>query len=153
MDRDVPKKLEMAVRVRDFCRAHPLADANHASVLGRLDESIARMETLAAQQVGGFLSKRSSTARRREIRRRLRDGLLRHLVTIAGSAAQEKPELVEKFQLPASQATNKLFRAVARKMLEQGQAEQELLERSTAARRAQGRHPGLPVRSRCVATC
>jgi hypothetical protein len=117
----------MAVRVRDFCRAHPSADANHASVLGRLDETISRMEVLIAQQVGGFLSRRSSTLRRRDVRRRLHGGLLRHLVTIAGSAAEEKAELVEKFQLPSSNASHKLFRTVARKMLEQGQAEKELL--------------------------
>jgi hypothetical protein len=117
----------MAVRVRDFCRAHPSADANHASVLGRLDETISRMEVLIEQQVGGFLSRRSSTLRRRDVRRRLHGGMLRHLVTIAGSAAEEKAELVEKFQLPSSNASHKLFRTVARKMLEQGQAEKELL--------------------------
>jgi hypothetical protein len=36
-----------------------LGGANHASVLGRLDETIGRMEILAAQQVGSVLSKRS----------------------------------------------------------------------------------------------
>ena len=117
----------MAVRVRDFCRAHPSTDANHASVLGRLDEAIGRMEVLVAQQVGGFLSKRSSVLRRKELRRRLNGGLLRHLVTIAGSAAEEKPELVEKYRLPSGNASNKLFRTVARKMLDQGVAEKELL--------------------------
>ena len=117
----------MAVRVRDFYRAHPSADANHASVLGRLDEAIGRMEVLVAQQVGGVLSKRSSVLRRKDLRRRLNGGLLRHLVTIAGSAAEEKPELVEKYRLPSGNASNKLFRTVARKMLDQGVAEKELL--------------------------
>ena len=117
----------MAVRVRDFCRAHPPADANHASVPGRLEETIGRMEALMEQQVGGFLSKRSSVVRRKELRRRLYHGLLRHLVTIAGSAAREKPELGERFELPSPNASHKLFRTVARRMLEQGQAERELL--------------------------
>jgi hypothetical protein len=127
MDRQVRRKLEMAVRVRDFCRAHPSADANHASVIARIDEAIARMEVLVEQQVGGFLSKHSSVVRRKDLRRRLYHGLLRHLVTIAGSAAEEKPELLEKFELPSSSASHKLFRTIARKMLEQGQAEKELL--------------------------
>src|SRR5262245_3914338 len=127
MAREVRRKLEMAVRVRDFFRAHPSADANHASVLGRLDRTIGRMEGLMEQQVGGFLSKRSSVVRRQDLRRRLHGGLLRHLVTIAGSAAEEKPELLEKFELPASNASHQLFRTVARQMLEQGQAEKELL--------------------------
>jgi hypothetical protein len=119
--------MEMAVRVRDFSRTHPSADASHASVLGRLEETISRMEELAGQQVGGFLSKHSSTVRRKDIRRRLRGGLLRHLVTVARDAALEKPELEEKFKLPEITASNKTFQTVARKMLEQGKAEQELL--------------------------
>ena len=117
----------MAVRVRDFCRAHPSPDANHASVLARLEETVSRMEVLLEQQVGGFLFKRSSVVRRKDLRRRLYHGLLRHLVTIAGSAAEERPQLLETFELPSTSASNKLFRTVARKMLEQGQAEKELL--------------------------
>jgi hypothetical protein len=127
MNRLVRRKLEMAVRVRDFSITHPSADARHASVLERLKAAIDRMEELGGQQVGGFLSKHSSTVRRKDIRRRLRDGLLRHLVTVAESAAVEKPELREMFQLPAANASNKAFRTVAGKMLEQGQADKELL--------------------------
>lgn len=117
----------MAGRASKFCHAHPLADPNHALVLGQLDETIGRMDVLMEQQVGGFLSKRSSVVRRTELRRRLYHGLLRHLVTVAGGAAREKPELREKFELPSLNASHKLFRTVARKMLEQGQAEKELL--------------------------
>ena len=51
----------MAVRVRDYSRAHPSADASYASVLSRLESRITRMEELAGQQQGGFLSKHSST--------------------------------------------------------------------------------------------
>src|SRR6185295_7247405 len=126
MNRLVRRKLEMAVRVRDFSIAHPSADASHASVLERLKAGIDRMEELGGQEVGGFLSKHSSTLRRKDIMRRLRDGLLRHLVTVAGSAAEEKPELAKEFQLPLINASNKEFRTVAAKMLEQGQAEKAL---------------------------
>jgi hypothetical protein len=49
----------MAVSVRDFSRAHPSADASYASVLNRLEASITRMEELAGQQQGGYLSKHS----------------------------------------------------------------------------------------------
>src|SRR5918992_2144740 len=64
MNRTVRRKLEMAVRVRDFSSAHPSTDANYAPVLARLEERIVRMETLAKQQEGGFLAKRSSVVRR-----------------------------------------------------------------------------------------
>jgi hypothetical protein len=64
--------------------------------------------------------------RRQGLRRRLHGGLLRHLVTIARDAAGENPALAEMFQLPASNATHKAFQTLARKMLEQGQAQKEL---------------------------
>ncbi len=51
----------MAVHARDFNRTHPSADANHASVLAKLEETITQMEALAAQQVTGVVSKGSST--------------------------------------------------------------------------------------------
>jgi hypothetical protein len=117
----------MAGRASKFCHAHSFTDPNHVLVLDRLDGTIVRIDVLMEQQVGGFLSKRSSVARRTELRRRLYNGLLRHLVTVAGSAALEKPEMLEKFELPPLNASNKLFRTVARKMLEQGKVEQELL--------------------------
>jgi hypothetical protein len=117
----------MAVRVRDFSRTHPSADASYASVLGRLESAITRMEELAGQQQGGYLSKHSSTVRRKDLRRRLHSGLLRHLVTIAADAASENPALTEMFQLPKANATNKAFQTLARKMLEQGQAQKDLL--------------------------
>lgn len=77
MNRIVRRRLEMAVRVRDFSRAHPSADANYAPLLGQLEERIARMEGLAKQQQGGFLAAHASTVRRRALRRRLHHELLR----------------------------------------------------------------------------
>jgi hypothetical protein len=117
----------MAVSVRDFSRAHPSADASYTSVLGRLESSITRMEELAGQQQGGYLSKHSSTVRRRELRRRLHGGLLRHLVTIAEDAAKEEPGLTDMFRLPSANASHQAFQTLARKMLEKGQAQKELL--------------------------
>jgi hypothetical protein len=127
MNRIISRRLEMAVRVRDFSETHPSADPSFVTVLGRLKESIDRIVELSGQQVGGFLSKHSSSLRRRDIRRKLRDGLLRHLVTVAEDASAEKPELRAKFGLPAHNLSHVRFQTVARKMLEQGQAERELL--------------------------
>jgi hypothetical protein len=125
----------MAVRVRDFSRTHRSADATYASVLGRLESAITRMEALAGQQLGGYLSKHSSTVRRKELRRRLHGGLRRHLVTVAADAASENQALMEVFRLPAANATNKAFQTLARKMLEQGQAQKELLAKHGLADR------------------
>jgi hypothetical protein len=135
MNRIVRRRLEMAVRVRDFSRANPSADANYAPVLGRLEERIARMEAVAKQQQGGLLTTHAAVVRRRALRRRLHHELLRHLVTVAEVAAGEQPELAERFQLPSGNATNEAFRTLARKMLEQGQAQRELLLRHGLAER------------------
>jgi hypothetical protein len=116
----------MAVRVRDFSRAHPSADANYASVLSQLEDKVGRMEALAKQEQGGFLTTHASAVRRRSLRRRLHHELLRHLVTVADVAATEQPGLAERFELSPGNATNEAFRTHARKMLEQGQAQREL---------------------------
>jgi hypothetical protein len=129
MDRVVRKRLDMAVRVREFSRAHPSADANYAPVLGRLEDRVNRLETLAKQQQGGFMVKRSSVVKRRGLRRRLRGELLRHLVTVAEVAAQESPGIVQRYRLPASNASSAAFQALARKLLENGQTDKELLAR------------------------
>jgi len=117
----------MAARVRNFSHAHPSTDGSFTSVLRRLEETLGRMEELGGQQVDGVLSKHSSTVRRKAIRRRIRHGLLRHLVTVAQDAASEKPALTDKFGLPVANASNKAFSTVTRKLLEYGVAEKELL--------------------------
>jgi hypothetical protein len=117
----------MAVSVRDFNRKHPSTDASHTSVLNRLDGTISRIEEVGREQIGGFLSRHSSTVRRKELRRRLREGLLLHLVTVARDAATSKPALTEQFKLPEGNANSRAFQTAGRKLLEQGKAEQELL--------------------------
>lgn len=117
----------MGVHVRDFNRTHPSADANHASVLAKLEGTITQMEGLAASQVTGVVSKGSSIVRRKDIRRRLHEGLLRHLVTVAESAAGDQPELTEEFRMPAINASHLIYRTVARTLLDKGVAHQELL--------------------------
>ncbi len=117
----------MAGHARDFNRTHPSADARHASVLVKLEETIKQMEALAAEQVTGVVSKGSSTVRRKEIRRRLQDGLLRHLVTVANIAAEEQPELTREFRMPSINSSHMLYRTVARTLLEKGVARRELL--------------------------
>ena len=127
MNKQIRRRKEMAVRVRDFSHAHPSADPSFVSILGRLEESISQLVELEGQQTGGFLSKHSSSVRRRGLRRRLREGLLRHLVTIAQDAAVEQPQLLEMFKLPPHNITNSSFQNLSRKLLEQGVAQKEVL--------------------------
>src|SRR4051812_9219964 len=127
MNRHISRRLEMAVRVRVFSETNPSTDPSFVIVLTRLKESIDRTLELSGQQVGGFLSKHSSTLRRSDIRRKLRDGLLRFLVTVAKDASTEKPELQAKFELPSHHLSHVRFLTVVRRMLEQGEAERDVL--------------------------
>ncbi len=117
----------MAVAVRDFSRAQPSPDASYTLVLDELEGQVSRMEELAKQEQGGFLISRASAARRRALRRRVHHELLRHLVTVAQAASSQHPGLAERYTMPSGNATHEVFRTFARKMLEQGKAERELL--------------------------
>ena len=127
MDRQVRRKLAMAASVRTFSRAHPSPDASYTLVLDRLDSAIVRIEGLAKQQEGGFVSKHSATVKRADLRRRLQSGLLRHLVTAAEDVGSEAPAVAEKFGIPNANATHTAFRTSASQMLDLARANQELL--------------------------
>ncbi|HXH05350.1 MAG TPA: hypothetical protein VNI83_02050 [Vicinamibacterales bacterium] len=135
MNRDVRRKLEMAVRVREFSRAHPSADANYGAVLGRLEDRIARMEALARQQQGGYLARRAASSRRATLRRRIQRDMLRHLVTVAELAARDNPTLAGRYRQPSTNGPHEAFRTLARKMLEQGRADRDLLAQYGLAER------------------
>ena len=117
----------MAVRVRDFCETNPSTDPSFGSVLGRLKEAIDRMVALGSRQVSGFLSRHASTVNRQQIRRRSRNDLLRHLVTIAQDASVEQPGLGDQFEVPGFNLSSARFHAASKAMLELGLAEKELL--------------------------
>jgi hypothetical protein len=119
--------MEMGANARDFNRTRPSSDPNHGLVLAELDETITRMEGLAAQQVTGVVSRGSSAVRRKEIRRQLNDGLLRHLVTVGNRAAEEQPELTREFRMPSTNLSHTVYRTVARTLLDKGVAHRELL--------------------------
>ncbi len=129
MDRIVRRRLEMAARVRDYCRAHPSTDASFVAALTKLEELIARLEALAMQEQGGFFTTHASAVRRRELRRQLHHKLLRHLVTVAALAATEQPGITEHFGLAPANASNEAFRTHAHKLLEQAQVQKDLLSK------------------------
>ena len=117
----------MAVRVRDFCDTNPSTDPSFVSVLGRLKDAINRMVLLGSRQVTGVLSRHASIVNRQQIRRRLRDDLLRHLVTIAQDASAEQPGLGDKFEIPGSNLSSARFHAASKAMLELGSGQKEVL--------------------------
>ena len=129
MERSIRRKMEMALRVRDFSRAYPSTDASYASVLVRFEERLGVMEQLGARQRSGHIATRAATARRKGLRRRLHYELLRHLVTVAEVATHENPALAGRFRLPSSSMSNKAYLTAARAMVAEGESLRELLAR------------------------
>ena len=129
MKAELRRRLEMAVRVRDFLQAHRAEGIQgaEATALARLEELLARAEVLAAQQRAGVVAKRGSTEQRAAVRRALQSQLLRYLSAVGRVAARHNTELGAQFKLPATRATNQAFLTLARGMLTKATEQKELL--------------------------
>ena len=117
----------MAVRARDFLRAHRTDGVPEQAALARLEELVQRAEALVAQQRAGVLASRASTEHRAKVRRALQSKLLRYLTAVGRVAARENADLGAQFRLPRTRGANLAFVAVARGMLEKATAQKELL--------------------------
>jgi hypothetical protein len=121
------KKIEMGARALDFSQAHPDPSPGYAAALARLEDRLDRAEGLASQQRDGMIQSRSATARKRELRRTMKEAHLGHLASVAKVASEEVPELAQKFVLPKSTNSYKAFRTAARGMEAEAQSRKELL--------------------------
>jgi len=126
MNARLRRRLEMAVRVRDFLRAHRTDGVAEGAALARLEELLARADVLAAQQRSGIVAERASTEMRGEVRRALRTKLLMYLSAVGGLASHENAELGAQFRLPPI-GPNQAFVTVARGMLERATEHKGLL--------------------------
>lgn len=120
------RRLEMAVRVRDFLRAHRTPGAE-TKALARLEELIDRAEALASQQRAGVVAAKGSIAQRGEVRRALQSKLLRYLTGVGAVAAKENAELAAQFRLPQHRVPNQAFITLVQGMLTKAIEHQELL--------------------------
>jgi hypothetical protein len=119
----------MAVRVRDFLRAHRTEGLQgaEATALARLEELITRAEGLAAQQLAGLVARRGSTEQRAQVRRGLQMKLLRYLSAVGRVAAEENLELAAEFRIPRTNATNQAFVTLVQGMLAKATEQKDLL--------------------------
>ena len=120
------RRLEMAVRVRDFLRAHQAVGVAEGAALARLEELVQRAEVLAAQQRAGIIATRAATEMRVAVRRALRSKLLLYLSAVGGLAASENAELGAQFRLPQG-GSNQAFVTMARGMLDKATVHKDLL--------------------------
>ena len=73
----------------DFLRAHKTDGVGEGLGLAKLEELVQRGEVLASQQRSGIVANRSSTKRRRNLRRALQSKLLLYLRAVGAVAAKE----------------------------------------------------------------
>ena len=121
------RRIEMGTRALDFSRAHPDASPGYTAAVTRLEERLARAEKLATQQREGTLEVRAATARKRELRRSMRQAHLSHLAQVAKVAAREVPELAQKLVLRPGTTTYLAFRTAARGMAAEAQNQKDVL--------------------------
>lgn len=126
MDARLRRRLEMAVRARDFLRAHRTGGVAEGAALAHLEELVQRVELLMAQQRAGIVATRAARETRAEVRRALQSKLLIYLSAVGHVAAHENTELGAQFRLPRV-GPNQAFVTMARGMLENATAQQELL--------------------------
>ena len=129
MDSRTRTTIEMGRRALAFAEAHPEQTPASLPALSRLKEILVRADELIIQQRDGLSEVRAATQEKRESRRRIRRIHLPHLFRVAEAAAAERPELAEKFRLPAETLPYLAFGSAVQGILAEAQKEQELLAR------------------------
>ena len=121
------RKLEMGSRVLEFSRQHPDTSAGYAAAAARLQERLTRATQLARQEVDGRSEVRAASARKRELRRLVKQAHLNHLANVAEVASVEEPELLQKFAFPPDATTYLAFHTAAGSMAAEAESRKDLL--------------------------
>lgn len=127
MRTDLRRRLEMAVRVRDFFRTHQTPGVTQEGAVTRLEQLVQRAETLASQQRAGVIATRGAVEQRADLRHTLQSEMLRYLSAVGAAAAREDPELAAQFRLPKPRGGNHVFVTWARGMLDKATALKDVL--------------------------
>lgn len=126
---NVRRKLEMAVRVRDFLAAHPFTDPSHQAIGARFGDLVTRAQSLAVQEQSGRMGSAAATRRRREVRQEIEVAMIRYLRKVADLAAREDPDIAGRFRMPGRNAANAAFLARGWDLVTAAREHQELLGR------------------------
>ena len=133
MNTKVRRKLEMAVRVREFTRAHAATEPGFAPALTALEDLVTRAEAIVARQHQGRVAARGARARRQELRHILHSQLVHYLVAVGSVAGKDQADLVAQFQLPPTNVTNTVFLTAVKSLLAAGEGQRELLAKAGMA--------------------
>lgn len=127
MRTDLRRRLEMAVRVRDFFRTHQMDGATSDGAVAQLEQLVQRAELLASQQRAGVVATRGAVEQRAAVRRTLQSKMLRYLSAVGAAAAGANPELAAQFRIPKPRGSNQAFLTWARLMLDKATAHKDVL--------------------------
>jgi hypothetical protein len=129
MNFSVRRRLDMARRVRDFCRTHPAPNnAGYTAAVARLEQRLARAEALAEQQVAGRIAVSGAVVTKEQLREEIYT-TLGLLAGLAKPAAKEEPELAVGFARPRPKLSNQAFLTRARVSAANASAHREVLIR------------------------
>jgi hypothetical protein len=129
MNFTVRRKLDMAVRVRDFCRTHPdPKNSGYTAAVARLEDRLARAEALAQQQVTGQLAVSGAVVNKEQLRIDIHK-MIALLAGLAHPAAREERELAVGILRPDPRGSHQAFLTRSRVAAATGAAHKELLIR------------------------
>lgn len=129
MNRVVRRKLAVAKRVRDFCRAQPADTPGFLEVMEELEWRLGRVAELVGQRLLAAHGEDGGTSHRAVIRSTIRDKYLRNLVRIGRGAADLDPILLTQFKLPRKNLGGVAFLARATALIDVASQHQDLFIR------------------------
>ena len=128
MNFSVRRKLDMAGRVRDFCRTHPDQNPGYTAAAQRLEERLVRAEALAQQQVTGQQMAAGAVVNKEELRLDIHR-IIALLAGLAGPAAKEERDLAVGIIRPDVNGSHQAFLTRSRVAAAIGSTHKELLTR------------------------
>ncbi|MFL5472547.1 MAG: hypothetical protein ACJ8AM_09335 [Gemmatimonadales bacterium] len=129
MNFSIRRKLDMAGRVRDFCRTHP--DQNnpgYTAAVQRLEERVVRAEALAQQEISGRQSVSGAVINKEQLRLEVHKAIAL-LAGLAEPAAREERELAVGIIRPDVNGSHQAFLTRSRVAAATASSHQELLVR------------------------
>jgi hypothetical protein len=127
MNYSIRRKLDMAGRVREFCRTHPdPANSGYTAAVQRLEERLARAEVLAQQEVAGRQSVSGAVINKEQLRIEIHR-LIALLAGLAEPAAREERDLAVGILKPDINGSHQAFLTRSRVAAQTGAVHKELL--------------------------
>ena len=127
MNYSIRRKLDMAGRVREFCRTHPdPTNSGYTAAVQRLEERLARAEALAQQEIVGRQSVAGAVINKEQVRLEIHR-LIALLAGLAEPAAREERDLAVGIIKPDVNGSHQAFLTRSRVAAQTGATHKELL--------------------------